>query len=118
MTIGERIKKRRIELGITQKELADKMGLKTKSSICHAEKNSNFEHDTIKKYAKALKCTTAYLMGLEDINGNPLVRPIEHDPREGILLACFHRMSEEDKEKFINMAYLFSGLGNIEKPKD
>lgn len=41
MTFGERVKARRIELGWTQEELAEKMGYKSKSSINKIELGIN-----------------------------------------------------------------------------
>ena len=41
MTFGERVKERRIELGWTQEELAEKMGYKSKSSINKIELGIN-----------------------------------------------------------------------------
>lgn len=41
MTIGERIKKRRLELGMTQDELAKKLGYKSRSSVNKLELNSH-----------------------------------------------------------------------------
>ena len=38
MINGELIRKRRIELGISQAELAEKCGYSDKSAICHLEK--------------------------------------------------------------------------------
>lgn len=38
MTIGERIAKRRLELGYSQTELARRMGLTNRSTICKVEK--------------------------------------------------------------------------------
>lgn len=67
MTIGERIKERRIELGLTQMELSQKMGYKNKSAICNVEKRGdNITSDRIEKLAAALECTPGYLMGWED----------------------------------------------------
>ena len=67
MTIGERIKLRRKELGLTQTELAEKMGLTSKTTICKAEtKDFNPTMDRVKEFAKALDTTPAYLMGWED----------------------------------------------------
>ena len=67
MTIGERIKQRRIELGLTQTELAHRMGLTSKTTICKAETTDfNPTTDRVREFAKALECTPAYLMGWED----------------------------------------------------
>ena len=71
MTTGERIKQRRIELGLTQLELAQRLGNKSRASVCTVEKDKEDLTTTrIQQYAKALECSPAYLMGWEDINGN------------------------------------------------
>ena len=64
MTIGERIKQRRKELGLSQSQLAEKMGYKTPSAICKAETvEDNFTTDRIREFAAALETTENYLMG-------------------------------------------------------
>lgn len=63
-TIGDRIKKRREELGLTQQELAEKLGYKSKSSINKIELNiQNLTQSKIKAIAIALKTTPSYIMG-------------------------------------------------------
>lgn len=72
-TIGERIKQRRIDLGLTQEELAHRLGNKSRASVCTVEKDKEDLTSTrINQYAKALNCSVLYLMGYEDINGNAL----------------------------------------------
>ena len=64
MGIGEKIKKRREELGYTQEELAKKMGYKSRSSINKIEVGINdVAQSKIVEFAKILKTTPAYLMG-------------------------------------------------------
>lgn len=67
MTIGDRIRTRREELGLTQKELAERLGYKTKSSITKIEAgDNNLPITKVAKIAKALEVTESYLMGWED----------------------------------------------------
>lgn len=67
MTIADRIKNRREELGLTQTDLAHKIGLKGKSSIAEIESRENrITLKTISKIAEALDCTETYLMGYID----------------------------------------------------
>ena len=69
-TIGQRIKKRRLELGLSQEELAKRMGNKSRASVCTVEKDKeDLTTDRIRKYAEALETTPTYLMGWEDENG-------------------------------------------------
>lgn len=65
--IGKRIKSRRLELGLTQEELANRLGLRSKSTICKVERGEdNLTSPIVKKYAKALEVSPAYLMGWQD----------------------------------------------------
>ena len=62
--IGQRIKLRRNELKLTQEDLAHRMGYKSKAAVCKVEGGEdNITSDRIEKFAKALSCTPAYLMG-------------------------------------------------------
>lgn len=66
-TIGERVKKRREMLGMTQEELADKLGYKSRSSINKLEMGINdITQSKVAEYAKALNTSVAYLMGWDD----------------------------------------------------
>lgn len=67
MTIGERIKQRRIELGLTQEELAKRLGNKTRAAVCRVEKDKeDLTTERIRKYAEALCCEPAYLVGWKE----------------------------------------------------
>ena len=67
MTIGERIKKRREELGLTQTDLAERMGYKSRAAICTVEKDKEDLTTTrIRRFAEALHTTPGYLMGWEE----------------------------------------------------
>lgn len=62
--IGKRIKDRREELGLTQEELAEKVGYKSKSAIQKIERGVNeLRQEKIATFAKALATTPLYLMG-------------------------------------------------------
>lgn len=65
-SIYERIKQRRIELGLTVEELANKMGYKDKSSISKIENGkADIPTSKVVAFAKALETTTAYLLGVD-----------------------------------------------------
>lgn len=67
MTTAERIKNRRIELGMTQAELAEKIGAKDKSTISKIEKKGNeVSLKDIIRIASALQTTPKYLLGFGD----------------------------------------------------
>ena len=64
MKIGNLIKKRREELGMSQEELATKLGYKSRSSINKIElgKNDITQHKVV-EFARVLQTTPSYLMG-------------------------------------------------------
>ena len=65
-TIYERIRARRIELGLTVEELAKKMGYKDKSSISKIENGkADIPQSKVIAFTRALNTTTAYLMGID-----------------------------------------------------
>lgn len=67
MTIGEKIKKRRIALGWSQQKLADEMGYTSKSTITRIEKgNNDVAQKNIAKFASVLGVSIAYLMDWEE----------------------------------------------------
>lgn len=66
-TLGMNIRKRREELGMTQQELADKLGYSSKSTINKIENGTNdITQSKIKAFAKALNTTVPELMGWGD----------------------------------------------------
>lgn len=67
MTIGEKIIKRRIELGMSQDELAKKVGYKDRSSIARIESGErDIRQSSVMKFAEALNTTPAWLMDISD----------------------------------------------------
>ncbi|MCW6701456.1 LexA family transcriptional regulator [Anaerococcus sp. NML200537] len=71
-TLNQNIKKRRVELNMTQEELATKTGYKSKSAISKIELGErDLSQSQISVFAKALKTTPSYLMGWQDENGKP-----------------------------------------------
>lgn len=64
MSIGQRIKSRREELGMSQEDLAHRIGYKSKSSINKIELDiQQLRQSKIKQIADALETTTDYIMG-------------------------------------------------------
>ena len=79
MTIGERVKFRRKQLGLTQEELAKRLGNTSRASICTVEKDrEDLTTTRIAKLAQALDTSPSFLMGwVED--PNPHYNPRELD---------------------------------------
>ena len=64
--LSVRIRQRREELGMSQEELAARMGYRSKSSITKIEKGINdIPQNKLEDFAAALETTTAWLLGLE-----------------------------------------------------
>lgn len=86
MEIGQIIKKRREELGMSQEYLAQKTGYKSRSSINKIEVDGRgLPQSKILVFAKVLETTPAYLMGWDDdpisniINGQEGLKSILTD---------------------------------------
>ena len=74
MSIGERIKNRREALGMTQEELALKLGYSSRSSINKIESNErNLKQSKIKAIADALGTTPGYIMGWDEEKENNII---------------------------------------------
>ena len=107
MTIGERIKQRRIELNMTQDELAKRTGYKSRSSINKLETARALPSRKIEKMAEALECRPAYLMGWTD---SPIDSPIarvlaeKRRPTEDIERVAFNN-TLTDNERTLIAAY-------------
>lgn len=79
MGMAENIKQKRLELGLSQQELADKLGYKTRSTIAKIESGENsITESRIAKFAKALDTTVDFLK--TGINREP---ELEINNREG-----------------------------------
>lgn len=64
--IYDRIKQRRLELGLTVEELAQRMGYKDKSSISKIENGkADIPQSKVVAFARALNTTTAFLIGVD-----------------------------------------------------
>ena len=73
MSIGQKIKQRRTELGWSQRELSDRMGYNNHSTITRIESGKvDVPQSRIVKFSEVLGVSIAYLMGWEE--------EIEKDP--------------------------------------
>ncbi|MCF2672271.1 helix-turn-helix domain-containing protein [Fusobacterium varium] len=105
MEINEIIKKRRKELGLTLKQVAEQLGV-SESLISRYESKDvkNMGIDKITPLAKVLKCTPAYLMGWE----NQTQKEMEDDIIEKYKLTP-EELTEFEKVMSINSALMFNG---------
>lgn len=98
------IKNRRIELGMSQEELADKMGYTSRSSIAKIEAGINdIPQSKIQAFAKALNTTPGVLMGWsnfpESIDLMPLPKMVKK-PRLGKIACGEPILTEENFEGY------------------
>ena len=113
-SIGERIKKRRSELNLTQDELARMVGYKSRSSINKIELSHELPLKKIERIADALKIKPSYLMGWSEEEKEAFEEDGRKLGRELIdkkLTTAFHKcieLTDEDKEmviSFVNRLY-------------
>lgn len=87
MYIGHRIKARREELGISQEELARRMGYKSRSTIAKIEGEVNdLPQSRVGAFAEALETTPARLMGWESA-------PPAQEPTTGVVIPVRGRVA-------------------------
>ncbi|MDY3972993.1 MAG: LexA family transcriptional regulator [Clostridia bacterium] len=71
MELYKKIKARREELGMSQEELATKLGYKSRSTINKIEMGKNdITQSKIKAFAEALQTTPGYLMGYDTVSSD------------------------------------------------
>lgn len=98
MKINERIKLLRDSHGLSQEELANKVGYRDRSSIAKVEAGKvDLAQSKIQAFADAFNVTPAYLMGLEeDVPVNALPMPdMARVPRVG-RIACGEPITAEE----------------------
>lgn len=110
MTLGDRVKQKRENMGLSQEELADKMGYKSKTSIHKIEQGiTDLPLSKVEELAKVLNVTTSYLMGWES----------KKEEKENDV---FSQLTDEELaklEKFKNMStVMFMNEGNDISDKD
>lgn len=71
MTVGEKIKERREKLGLSQEQLAERLGYKSKTSIHKVEQGiTDLPLSKLSEFAKALNTTSSYLMEWDEEKSN------------------------------------------------
>ena len=113
-TVGDRILIMRKHLGLTQEELARRMGYKSKSTINKIELGINdIPQSKIVTFANVLGTTPAYLMGWDDEEETPPTLT-KDDLNEGekALLELFNRVPEDQQKLVLQM--IRAALGSQE----
>lgn len=107
MSIGNRIKSAREALNMSQTELAEKTGYKSRSSIAKIELGlRDINQNQVYTFAEVLMVSPAYLMGIDNDNN------IVNDPKFVLLARNFQQLTEDQKNAILN---LVESLNNKEK---
>jgi transcriptional regulator with XRE-family HTH domain len=112
MSVGDRIAKKREELGLSQTDLAKKAGLKP-PTISHYESGARSpSYEALIKLSNALNVTTDFLITGKEINGEAITDPISK-----IMLRILQWLPEVKKEKLLEYAiYLSNSFYSFELP--
>lgn len=108
MTVGERIKQRRKELGISADKVAEKIGI-SRSSMFRYEKGDieKMPMDVLVPIARVLNTTVGYLMGWDDEKEAPASNAESECQCEA--MRYFEELSEDRKYEALNyLRYLAS----------
>lgn len=107
MTVADRIKSRREQIGLSQMELAKRMGLKNKTSICKMEQaGDHLSLKTVSKVAEALMCSETYLLGFED-DAPTMEMKVETNTNIDYLITICKKLSSDDIQTLTDMAKVF-----------
>ena len=84
-TVGDRIREKREELGMTQEELSKKLGYKSRSSVNKMENARELPLKKVTMMADVLGCSPSYLMGWdEEVNTQSTISKSNVDLFSGV----------------------------------
>lgn len=118
MHIGERIKAKRISLGWSQRDLAEKMGYKNHSVIARIEAGTvDLPQSRVDQFAKVLGLSHGYLLGLiseaqsnQNTHNARLTGKIIKDPVFNRAVTNLDKLQEINPEGFENVNALIATL--------
>ena len=111
--IGKNIMRRRKEIGLTQEELALKLGYKSKSTINKIELGINdLPQSKVIKFAEALQTTPSYLMGWdkEEKNNNTIASIVIRLRTDSEFFSLVEALNNLDKEKVRGVKQMLTAL--------
>ena len=113
MGIGKRIKARREQLNMTQEELAEKLGYKSRSTINKIELGINdITQSKIVGFANALNVTPAYLMGWDDEQkkNDTLSDVVVRMRTDDIFLSVVETLNQLDDDKLLSVQQMLTAF--------
>ena len=104
MNLADRVKQRREELGLSQEQLALRMGYSSRTSINKIENGRPCSQKIIARLAEALNVSIPYLMGWEDEEEKPTVQndELSKDMRE--LIEEIKKLPEDKIQMLLQVA--------------
>ena len=116
--IGNRIKKRRKELHLTQDELAKRMGYYSKTSICRIEKGeTGFNQKKLLQFADALNVEYSYFFESTNAKKETIIRLLNEMSNEQLdaLITIAQSMVSNERTQGANKMKMPNGTGSIYK---
>lgn len=112
MNIQTIIKNRRLDLGLTMKDVANALGV-SEATVSRYESGEiqNMGIDKIEALAKVLRCSPGYLMGWEYCPNSIVQSALTHD--EAIFLDLYRLLNSNGKQKLKERAEELRDLGYI-----
>ena len=108
-TVGRQIRKRRIELSLSQTQLANLCGYKTKGSISRIEKGETSLNQTqIMEFAKILHTSPSYIMGWVD---DPNYGRSSEPPKESISISIGKQLESLEKSHHYSEQFVADSIG-------
>lgn len=108
MTVGERLKRRRKELGMSAEAVAEKLGC-SPSTVYRYENGeiNKMGIDKLKPIAEAINTSPAYLMGWEDEEALPAnvsrIEPMQRIPLVGQIACGIPILAEQNVEDYVDL---------------
>ena len=98
MTVADRIRFLREQFGWSQEEMANKLGLKSRSSVTRIEKSGNdITLKDVERISEVFGCSPLYLMGWDN---SPEEDGMTTDEK---IVYLYRQLSEEKKKLVYNM---------------
>ena len=100
MTIADRIRNRRLELGLSVDDLAKRLN-KNRATVYRYESNyiKSYSPDVLSTLADALQTTPAYFYGYDETQQNDTTNA----PEIRIVSGMMERMTKEQQEQVVNV---------------
>lgn len=114
MELAERVRRRREELGLSQEELARRMGYQSRTSINKIEMGRPVSQKIIVRLAAALDTTPVYLMGYVEENvakkNSAIAGAVMKMRTDEQFLAAVEKLMELDPEKLKSVDQLLAAM--------